>query len=340
MNINVTKGEVVIYRAKDGQMALDVRLQQGSVWLTQKQMSTLFDKDVRTVNEHIQNVFKEKELSAKSVIRKFRITASDGKAYDTNFYNLDVIISVGYRVKSKRGTQFRIWASKVLKDYLIRGFALNQKRLTDNQDKFKELQRTIAFIKDKSTQLELQGQAQELLSIIHQYTRSLSLLYQYDKGTLAVRKGRKPHFVLYYKESKDFIEQINIELTQKGEANNLFGQETGYKLEGIIGAIYQTFDKNDLYPSIEEKAANLLYLIIKDHPFVDGNKRIASVLFLYFLDKNNYFWNNASERKISDNAMVALALLIANSEPKEKAIMIKIITNLLRDDKGRSRAKT
>jgi len=340
MNPAVAKGEVILYRAKDGRMVLDVRLQQETVWLNQKQMSTLFDKDVRTVNEHIQNIFKEKELPAKSVIRKFRITAADGKVYATNFYNLDVIISVGYRVKSKRGTQFRIWATKVLKDYLIRGFALNQKRLAENQDKFKELQRTIAFIKNKSAQIELQGQTQELLSIIHQYARSLSLFYQYDKGTLAIRKGRKPHFVLRYEASKGFIGQIKAELTQKGEANNLFGQETGHKFESIIGTIYQTFDKNDLYPSIEEKAANLLYLIIKDHPFVDGNKRIASLLFLYFLDKNDYLWKDTSERKITDNTMVALALLIANSEPREKAIMIKIITNLLRDERGGSHTKT
>jgi len=325
-------GEIVIYKAKSGQAEIEVKLEKETVWLSQAQMSELFQKDVRTISEHINNVFSERELEKNSTNRKFRIVQKEGSRQverDIDFYNLDVIISVGYRVKSQQGTQFRIWATKTLKDYLIQGFAVNQKGLLEQTEKLKELQTAISFIQNKANHPELQDQAQELLKIIHEYSDSLTLLYQYDEGKLSIGKGKKPSFVLTHEDTEELIKKLKSELIKKGEASSLFGQDVGQKLKSIIGAVYQTFDKQELYPSIEEKAANLLYLVIKDHPFSDGNKRIGSLLFVYFLEKNNYLMKN-TERKITDTSLVALALLVANSNPKEKEVMIKIITNLLK----------
>ncbi len=324
------RGQIVIYSAKSGKTKFEVRLENETVWLSQAQMSELFQKNKRTISEHIKNVFSEGELPENSVVRNFRTTGADGKFYNVNHYNLDVIISIGYRVKSQQGTQFRIWATKTLKDYLVQGYAVNQKRLLEQTEKLNELQQTINFIQGKANHPELQGQAQELLRIINEYTNSLTLLHQYDEGKLRIGKGKKPSFVLTPEEAAKLIEQLKSDLIKKGEASALFGQNIHREFEGIIKNIYQTFDKQELYSSIEEKAANLLYLTIKDHPFADGNKRIGSLLFIYFLDKNNYLLKNNAEKKITNNALVALALLVANSDPKEKEVMIKIVINLIK----------
>ncbi|MFN4212627.1 MAG: RhuM family protein [Microgenomates group bacterium] len=275
------KGEIIIYKSKDGPQ-LEVRLEEETVWLTQKQMALLFDKGIPTINEHIRNIFKEGELKEDSVIRKFRITAADGKTYETNFYNLDVIISVGYRVKSLRGTQFRIWATKTLKDHLIKGYTINQKRLLQATNQLKELQNTISFLQEKSKHELLVGQGQEILSLLANYSKTLTLLEQYDKRKLPLARKTKGKFVLKYSEAKRIIQEIKKDLIAKKEASDLFGQEFGERFKTILDSIYQGFDKKELYPSLEEKAAHLLYFVIKDHPFVDGNKRIASFLFIYF----------------------------------------------------------
>jgi len=329
-NIDPSKGEIVIYCTRDRQVNLEVKLEQDTVWLSQKQMSSLFIKDIRTINEHIQNIFKEKELSRYLVIRKFRITAADGKSYETYFYNLDVIISVGYRIKSKNGTRFRIWATRVLREHILRGYTINQKRLLEQTEKLKELQRAIAFIEAKSHESQLENQAQELLKVINEYARSLTILEQYDGKKLVLQKAKRPRLKLTYSECKDIISGLKEELAKKKEASGLFGQEIDKKIESIVANLYQTFGGKELYRSIEEKSAHLLYFVIKDHPFVDGNKRIASVLFIYFLKRNHYLLKQSGEPKINDNALVALALLIATSEPREKEIMIKLITNLLK----------
>ena len=322
------KGEIIIYKSKTGPK-LEVRLEEDTVWLTQKQMALLFDKGVSTINEHIKNIFRERELKENSVIRKFRITASDGKTYETNFYNLDVIISVGYRVKSLRGTQFRIWATKTLKDHLIKGYTINEKRLLETRNKLKELQSTISFLQEKSKHQLLSGQEGEILNLLSSYAKTLTLLEQYDKNKLKLNRKTKEKFVLKYEEAKKIIDEIKKNLIAKKEASDLFGREIEEKFRAVLGNIYQIFNKKELYPSLEEKAAHLLYFTIKDHPFVDGNKRIGSFLFVYFLDRNNYLYRQSGERKINDNALVALSLLIAISEPKDKDILIKIITNLL-----------
>jgi death-on-curing family protein len=322
------KGEIIIYESKTGPQ-LEVRLEEDTVWLTQKQMAFLFDKGIPTINEHIKNIFKEGELKEDAVIRKFRITASDGKSYETNFYNLDVIISVGYRVKSLSGTQFRIWATKTLKEHLIKGYTVNKKRLLQVKNNLKDLQETIFLLQEKSKHELLLGQEQEILSLLSNYAKTLTLLEQYDKDKLSLYKKTIDKFVLQYDEAKAVIDKIKKELVEKKEANDLFGVDNNLKLKGILGNIYQTFDAKELYPSLEEKAAHLLYFIIKDHPFVDGNKRNASFLFVYFLDKNNYLHKANGEKKINDNALTALTLLIAVSNPNEKEKFIKLITNLL-----------
>jgi len=325
------KGEIVIYKSRKGPI-LDVRLEEETVWLTQKQMALLFDKGIPTINEHIKNVYKEGELEEEATIRKFRIVQNEGGREverDIDFYNLDVIISVGYRVKSIRGTQFRIWATKTLKEHLVRGYTINEKRLLQARNQLQELQCAISFLQDKSKNKLLAGQEQEILNLLANYSKTLTLLEQYDKEKLSLIKKAKDRFVLEYETAINVIGKIKIDLISKNEASDLFGQENSDKFKGILGSIYQTFAKKELYPSLEEKAAHLLYFIIKDHPFVDGNKRIASFLFVYFLDKNNFLYRRTGEKKINDNALTTLALLIAMSDPKEKDKLIKIITNLL-----------
>lgn len=325
------KGEIVIYQSKDGPK-LDVLLEKETVWLTQKQMALLFDKGIPTINEHIKNIYKEGELEEKSTIRKFRIVQKEGGRLverDIDFYNLDVIISVGYRVKSLRGTQFRIWATKTLKEHLVKGYTINEKRLLQAKNQLQELQGTISFLQEKAKHELLAGQEQEIFNLLANYSRTLTLLEQYDKEKLSLIKSKKGRFILKYDEAINVISKIKKDLVAKKEASDLFGQENGDKFKGILGSIYQTFNKKELYPSLEEKAAHLLYFIIKDHPFVDGNKRIASFLFVYYLDKNDFLYRKTGEKKINDNTLTALALLIAVSNSSEKDKLIKIITNLL-----------
>jgi prophage maintenance system killer protein len=327
----IRKGEIIIYKSKSGPY-LDVHLEKETVWLTQKQMAGLFDKDIRTINEHIKNIYKEGELERGATIRNFRIVQKEGgRAVERkpDFYNLDAIISVGYRVKSSNGTQFRIWATKVLRNHLLEGYTINEQRLSQAENKFKKLQEAVFFLREKAENKLLSGQEREILNLLADYSKTLTLLDQYDKEKLALVEKAKSKFVLDYWKARDVISEIKRELVLKGEASDFFGQENSGRLKGVIGSIYQTFEGEELYPSLEEKAAHLLYFIIKDHPFVDGNKRVGSFLFVYFLDRNKCLYKRNGERKINDNALTALSLLVAVSEPKEKDKMVKIVTNLL-----------
>ncbi len=326
-NIDVKKGEIVIYKAKNGTVRLDVKLEKETVWLTQKQLAELFLTERSVITKHLNNIFQTGELDEKRNVQKMHIPFSDKPV---SLYNLDVIISVGYRVNSKRATQFRIWATGILKNYVTKGYALNQKRLHEHKTALKGLRETIAFIEAKASHPQLVGKADGLLKLLNEYANTLTILYEYDNKSISLAGKARPSFVFEYDLAVKLINDIAARLTEKGEAGNLFGREMGHRFKGIIGALYQTFDKKDLYVSVEEKAAHLLYLTIKDHPFSDGNKRIASIMFLYFLEKNGYLYKANGERKITDNTMVALSLLIAASDPKEKDIMIKIITNLLK----------
>lgn len=332
MDMKEHKGEIVIYKAEDGQAAIEVRLKEDTVWLTQKQMAVLFDTERSVITKHIRNIIRGKELYEDSVCAIFAHTAADGKTYRTTFYNLDMIISVGYRVNSKRGTQFRIWATNVLRDHLVKGYTLNEKRLQENKARLKELKAAVALVeKAKSTKQLSASEAAGLLTVITEYTRSWLLLHQYDAGTLQTKElHRNVRFRIDEEMAKKAIAQLKKNLMEREEAGDLFGRERERgALKGILGSIEQTFGGADLYPSVEEKAANLLYFIIKDHPFIDGNKRIASLLFIWFLEKNDLLLAPDGERKINDNALVALALLVAESNPRQKDVMIDLVINLI-----------
>lgn len=322
------KGEIIIYRDRKGP-EIKVQLEKETIWLSLDQVASLFGRDKSVISRHIKNIFKEDELSPKAVVAKIATTAADGKTYQVDFYNLDMVISVGYRVNSKRATQFRIWATKTLKDHLVKGYTINEKRLKEERRKFQELQSAITFIEEKSKSEGIQGQEREILDLIGIYAKTLSILEKYDKGKLKAPKGKKAEFALKYEDCPSIITELKKELISKKEAGEIFGNEIDKKFASVMGTLYQTFDGKELYRTIEEKAANLLYLITKGHVFSDGNKRIGSFLFIYFLDMNDYLYRENGEKKINDNALTALALLVAESDPKEKDIIIKIILNML-----------
>lgn len=317
--------DIVIYKAKDGRVELTVNLSEETIWLNQKQLAELFDKNVRTISEHINNIFKEEELNEHSVIRKFRITASDGKSYDTNHYNLDVIISVGYRVHSKRGTEFRQWATQTLKEHLIHGYTLNEKRLAESG--LKELQQSMALLQKTLVNNELVNDlGVETIQLIMSYTKTWHLLLAYDEDQLTMPSRGKPSVgPLNYEAALKAIHTLKADLAARDESTALFGNERDQSFEGILGNIEQTFGREALYKTTEERAAHLLYFVIKDHPFSDGNKRIACLMFLLYLKLQNI------TIKINDNGLVALALLLAESDAAQKALMIRLIVNLLVD---------
>jgi prophage maintenance system killer protein len=327
--------EVVLYEAPDGQIRLDVRLEQDTVWLSQAQMAKLFSKNIRTISEHIRNVFKDKELEDSSVIRNFRITARDDKTYITQFYNLDVVISVGYRVKSQRGTQFRIWATRTLRDHLLHGYTLNEKRLRERG--FDEIEQAVGQLARTLTQNALvTDEGQAVLKVVQQYTRAWKLLLEYDEGRLpeAPVNPVKPAAGLSLANARTVIARLRESLAERGEATDLFGAERGDQLHGVLGAIEQTFGGQPLYPTVQVRAAHLLYFVIKDHPFADGNKRIGTLFFLEYLRRNRMLTRADGRPRLADNAMVALALLVAESEPSQKEMMIRLILNLLEDGDG------
>ncbi|HBU07389.1 MAG TPA: hypothetical protein DEB09_04895 [Candidatus Magasanikbacteria bacterium] len=321
----IKKDEIVIYRTKDGPK-LDVHFEQETVWLKQDEIAKLFGKERSVISKHINKIFKDKEVGKESNVHYLHIAKSDKPVA---FYSLDVILSVGYRTSSSRAIHFRQWASGILNKYLIHGYAINKKYLLQAENKFKELKETISFLQTKARHDLMAGQEQEILTLLNNYAKTLTLLKNYDHNKLSLAKKSKAKFILYYKEAREVVAGVKKELINKREASDLFGQENTNKFEAILGNIYQTFGGKDLYTSLEEKAAHLLYFVIKDHPFVDGNKRVGAFLFVYFLDRNNFLYRKTGEKKINDNALTALSLLIAISDPKEKDKMIKIITNLL-----------
>jgi prophage maintenance system killer protein len=319
------KGEIVIYEMPDGLMAIDVKLENETVWLTQEQMADLFGKSKKTVSEHIRNIYDENELLEKETKRKSGISGFPAKP--TSFYNLDVIISVGYRVKSTRGTQFRIWANRVLKDYLTKGYAINEKRLQEQSRQLEELKQTVKLLGNVISTHELTSdQANGLLKVVTDYTYALDVLDQYDHQVLEIRGTTlKEFFQITYEEAIKAIKGLR----DKFGGSILFGNEKDESFQGSLAAIYQTFAGQFLYPSVEEKAANLLYFVIKNHSFSDGNKRIAAFLFVWFLEKNRILYRNDGSKRIADNALVALTLMIAESKPDEKDIMIKVVVSLI-----------
>jgi death-on-curing family protein len=323
--------QIEIYKAKDGQTQIEVQFEEDTVWLTQKQIGELFHTSTPNANMHISNILLEEELTEKSVIKNFLITAADGKKYRTKHYNLDMIISVGYRINSKRGTQFRQWATQRLKDYLVTGYALNEKRLQQVSQNMRQLQDAIKLIEQSGNSGELTtSEAKGLLEIITNYTQSFILLNQFDSNNLSDEQlNENITYEIDYSDAIKAIGELKKQLMKKKEASKLFGNQKDKSFAGILNSVVQTFDKKYLYPSIEEQAAHLLYFVIKNHPFTDGNKRIGAFLFVWFLEKNKHRFKRSGELKINDNALVALALLVAQSNPDDKQLMVKLIINLV-----------
>ena len=321
------ESQIEIYQIENGSTEIQVKLENETVWLSLNQITELFERDKSVISRHINNIFKENELDRNSVVAKNATTAADGKIYQVDFYNLDVIISVGYRIKSQRGTQFRIWANKILKDYLIKGFSINQQRLAQESQKLKELQQTVKILGNIISQQQLTNdESLGLLKIISDYAYALDILDRYDYQSLEITEtSGKEKFQLTYEEA---IRQVNW--TKKVYGNSeLFGNQKDESFKSSIATIYQTYNGIDLYPSIEEKAANLLYFITKNHSFTDGNKRIAAFLFLYFMERNGILYDHQGNKRIADNTLVALTLMIAVSKTEEKDTMVKVIVNLI-----------
>ncbi len=327
---NAPKGEIAIYQTRDKKVELEVKLQEKTVWLTQKWIARLFQTDRTVITKHLRNIFKSKELDKKSVCAKFAHTAEDSKVYKTTFYNLDAIISIGYRVNSRRATQFRIWATNVLRRHLIDGYTLNERQLKEKTDKLEALQKSIKLISTIKTRKELDyKEAMGLLDVISDYSYGLGLLDEYDNKKLKITKTTSEQkFRLDYDGAIKAVE----ELKKRFGASSIFGKEKDSSFRGSIDTIYQTFDNKELYPSVEEKAANLLYFIVRNHSFVDGNKRIAASIFLWFLEKNKILYRGDGSKRLADNALVALTLMIAESDPSERDIILKLVVNLINRD--------
>jgi len=321
---------IKIYKTENGNTSIEVKLEKDTVWLSQKQMAQLFEKDSDTISLHLKNIFKSKELDEFSTTEKYSVVQQEGNRNvkrQLKYYNLDAIISVGYRVNSKRGVLFRKWSTQLLKDYLIKGFAINQEKLEKQNKQLLELKETVKILSNVVANKELSNdESKGLLDIISDYSYALDVLDKYDYQSLKIEDVTTNQiYQLTYEEA---ISQIL--LTKKVYGNSeLFGHEKDKSFRSSIATIHQTFEKVDLYPSIEEKAANLLYFVVKNHSFTDGNKRIAAFLFLYFLEKNNVLRNEKGEKRIADNTLVALTLMIAVSKPDEKDTMVKIIVNLI-----------
>ncbi|MDY0213269.1 MAG: virulence protein RhuM/Fic/DOC family protein [Desulfuromonadaceae bacterium] len=314
--------KVAIFQSTDGKAAMEVRLEQDTVWLSQAQLVDLFERDVSVISRHIRNVFKEGELEEKSNLQKMQIANSDRPVA---FYSLDVIISVGYRVKSQRGTQFRQWATRVLRDHLVQGYTINQQRMEEQVQKLADMRQAVELLSRTLEQQHLVNDlGKDVLQVITDYAYALNLLDRYDHGTLSIEQtSGAAEFVLDYENASSIVQSM------KNDFDGLFGIEKDQGFKSALGTIYQTFDGKELYPSPEEKAANLLYFIVKNHAFSDGNKRIAAAIFIYFLNASDILYRSDGSKRLADNALVALTLLIAASKPEEKDTIVKVIVSLI-----------
>ena len=315
--------ELIFYTSNDGSVQLDAHLERETIWLSQKQMALLFEKDSDTIGLHIRNIYKEGELDEAATTEESSVVLQEGRRKvlrKVRFYNLDVIISTGYRVKSRRGTEFRIWATNVLRQHLVQGYTANEKRL-------KALKQTLKLATDISSRKTLTGdEASLLLQTVSDYAAALDLLDDYDHQRVSIgRTSRRQAKPVTYAEVMDLIAVMR----QKFEASAVFGKEKDQSLHSSLNAVMQSFDGKDVYPSVEEKAAHLLYFMVKNHSFVDGNKRIAAAVFLRFADKNGLLRDREGGKRIADNALVAMTLMIAESRPQEKDVITAMLTNLI-----------
>jgi len=309
---------IVIYK-KENQINVEVTYENESLWLSLNQISELFDRDKSVISRHIKNIYKEEELTEYSTVAKNATVQKEGKRKvnrQIEFYNLDIILAVGYRVSSAKGTQFRIWATNILKEHLTKGYSINEKRL-------EQLQKTIQLAQRTS---KLTNETKDLLDILSDYSSALDILDKFDHQTLTKNKvNTAVSYKIEYQEAKFAIHKLKV----KFGGSNLFGNEKDQSFKSSIATIDQTFDGEELYPSIEEKASNLLYFVVKNHSFTDGNKRIAAWLFIWYLDKNNFLYKTDGSKRIENNTLVALTLMIAESNPNEKEMMINVIINLI-----------
>ena len=309
--------EIILFESADKSVSLSVPFENETVWLNRQQMASLFDRDVKTIGKHIGNALEEEldDIENPTVANFATVQTEGSRKVERNveYYSLDVIISVGYRVKSKRGVEFRKWANSVLKSYILKGYAKNDRRL-------QELKQTLQILRRTEAKLE----ADQILSVVEQYTKALDLLDDYDHLCVKKPGGTKETYRITYEECRKVIDSMKF-----GAESSLFGNEKDDSFEGSIGAIYQTFGGKDVYPTVQEKAANLLYLVTKNHSFLDGNKRIAATMFLYFLDRNGILYDGNGEKRLDDHTLVALTIMIAESRPEEKEMMISVIMNCI-----------
>jgi prophage maintenance system killer protein len=322
--------QIIIYQTADGITAVDVKLEDDTLWLTLNQLSVLFERDKSVISRHLRNIYNGGELSKVATVAKNATVQNEGEREvirDIEFYNLDAIISLGYRVNSKRGTQFRIWANKILKDYLVKGYAINELRLKEQAEQLTLLKQTVNLLGNVLKSKELtSNEATGLLKIITDYSYALDILDQYDHQQLVIEGTIDQQlFVATYEEASKAIKNLK----DKFGGGSLFGNEKDDSFKGSIGTIYQSFGGVEFYPTVEEKAANLLYFVVKNHSFSDGNKRIAAYLFVWFMERNNILYREDGSKRIADNALVALTLMIAESKPDEKDIMVKVVVNLI-----------
>lgn len=337
MSSEISKGEIELYQSVDGSVRVECRLEDSSVLLTQRLMAELFEKDVRTISEHLQNVFDEGELERPGTIRKFRIVRTEGSREvlrQVEHYNLDAILSVGYRVNSRRGTQFRIWATQTLRDHLVRGYTLSEPRLLE--EGLNEIQQAVALLGKTLRRNELVADdGRAVLDIIEAYTTAWHLLPAFDAGKLSFEpmRPREPSAQLTVFDARSAVDSLRRAIASRAEPTDLFGREHGQQLAGILGAVEQTFDGAPVYPSVQARAAHLLYFVVKDHPFVDGNKRIGALLFLEYLQRHDLLRRDDGSPRLDANAIVALTLLIAESDPRQKGLMIRLVLGML-DDGG------
>ncbi len=321
--------EIEIYKTSDNQTEIEVRFDGETVWLNQHQLAELFKTDRTSILKHLQNIYSTQELEEESTCAKIAQVRKEGKREvkrEVLHYNLDAILSVGYRVNSKRGTQFRQWATQRLKNYLVKGYTINEKRLTESENRLNDLKKAVGLLGKVAQTKEISGsEAQGLLKVLSDFTSALDILDQYDHQQLKIPKTKtKEVFHISYQESRKAIEGLK----KKFGGSDLFGKEKDASFKSSLESIYQTFDRKDVYPSVEEKAAQLLYFVVKNHSFIDGNKRIAAFLFVWFLERNNLLYRQG-KKLIDDNTLVALTLMIAESNPDDKNMMIKVIVNLI-----------
>ncbi|MEA3392225.1 MAG: virulence protein RhuM/Fic/DOC family protein [Candidatus Marinimicrobia bacterium] len=325
-----TKNTIVIYKQKDNTPTIDVLLENETVWLTQRLMADLFHTTPQNITLHINNIFNEGELSAESTCKDFLQVQIEGNRKvkrKSKFYNLDAIISVGYRIKSKTATQFRIWATNTLRDHLVKGYTINEKRLKAQGQKYQELQNSVKLLENVLALDEItQEQARGIIEVVTDYAYALDILDQYDFKKLSLKKTtKKEHYKLDYHESLSIIKRLK----EQFESSDIFGVPKDESFKSSISSIYQSVDGKDAYPSVEEKAAYLLYFITKNPSFIDGNKRIAATLFVYFLNQNRILYRKDGSKRLPDTTLVALTVLIAQSKPEEKDTIVKIIVNLI-----------